>query len=338
MAQITYEDALRDAICEEMRNDPRIFIMGTDLEFMLWEGAAFREFGAERIRNTPISETGFVGAGVGAALTGMRPIVKIGCSPFLYSAMDQIVNQAAKSRYMFGGQTSVPLVISIPVAYKFALAAHHSDRPWGLFAQAPGLKIVVPASPYDAKGLMKSAIRDGNPVLFFEDLTLCAQQGEVPEADFTVPIGVADIKRAGSDVTVVAVAGAVEEALNAADQLAHDGILVEVVDVRTIVPLDRRTILASVAKTGRLVVVDPAPGMCGVAAEVAATVAEDCFDYLKAPIIRLTAPDIPIPFSPDLENLIYPTAERIIAAVRRLHTRGTATFDKVAVARRASAV
>jgi pyruvate/2-oxoglutarate/acetoin dehydrogenase E1 component len=314
MAQITYIEAVRCAVREEMRSNSRVFVMGQDVELFLLD--ARREFGAERIRNTPISEAGFVGAGIGAALTGMRPIVELGCSTFLYSAMDQVVNQAAKSRYMFGGQASVPLVIRAPVFYGMSIAAHHSDRPWGLFAQAPGLKIIVPTTPYDVKGLLKSAIRDGNPILCFEDVSLWGQQGEVPEGDYTIPIGVADIKRAGSDVTIVALAAAVHQSLAAAQKLENEGISVEVVDVRSVVPLDRRTILDSVAKTGRLIVVDPAPSTCSVAAEISAIVAEKAFEHLKGPIVRLTAPDIPVPFSPELERLMYPTVERIVSAAR----------------------
>jgi pyruvate/2-oxoglutarate/acetoin dehydrogenase E1 component len=315
MAAITYTEAIWSAIRDEMRSDSRVLMLGQDLEFDAAE--TWREFGAERVRNTPISEAGFIGAAIGAALTGMRPIVGLGCSTFLYSAMDQVINQAAKSRYMFGGQASVPLVIRAPVLYAISAAAHHSDRPWGMFAQAPGLKIIVPTTPYDAKGLMRSAIRDGNPVLFFEDGTLSERRGEVPEGDYTVPIGVADIKRDGTDVTVVALAAAVQHSLAAAEKLEDDGISVEVVDLRTVVPLDRRVILESVSKTGRLIVVDPAPRMCSVAAEVAATVAELAFERLRAPIVRLTAPDSPVPFSPDLERLMYPTEAGIIAAARR---------------------
>lgn len=320
MAEITFNDAIRDAIREEMRFDPRLFVMGQDIETMMWGGEARREFGPTRIRNTPISETGFIGAGFGAALTGLRPILELGCSTFLYSAMDQVINQAAKSRYMFGGQAHVPLVIRAPVYYGISVAAHHSDRPWGLFAQAPGLKIIVPTTPYDAKGLLKSAIRDGNPVLYFEDCNLGSLRGEVPDEDYTIPIGRADIKREGSDVTIVAIAAAVGLSLNAARELQHDGISAEVLDLRTVVPLDRQSIVDSVAKTGRLLVVDPAPGTCGVAAEVAATIAEDAFECLRAPIVRLTAPHVPVPFSPELERLMYPTVESIAAAARKVCT------------------
>jgi pyruvate dehydrogenase E1 component beta subunit len=314
---MTYSEAARTAIIEEMRRDPRVFVMGEDIETGPY-AAAVQEFGRERIRNTPICEAGFIGAGIGAALTGMRPVIEATVSTFLYSAMDQIANQAAKSRYMFGGQASVPIVIRSALYYNAGSAAHHADRPWGLFAQVPGLKIVVPATPYDAKGLLKSAIRDGNPVLCFEDYTLFGSRGEVPEGDDTIPLGVADTKRAGCDLTIVALAAAVHHSVAAAQMLESDGISVEVVDIRTVVPLDWQTILMSVSKTGRLIVVDPAPRTCSVASEVAATVAELAFHELKAPIVRLTAPDIPVPFSHELEQLMYPTAASIANAARKL--------------------
>jgi acetoin:2,6-dichlorophenolindophenol oxidoreductase subunit beta len=235
--------------------------------------------------------------------------------------MDQIVSQAAKSRYMFGGQSSVPVVIRATVMYSVSIAAHHSDRPWGLFAQVPGLSIIVPSTPYDIKGLLKSAIRGSNPVLCFEELILKGQEGEVPEHEYTVPIGVAEVKRRGTDVTIVALGAAVGTSLTVAENLEEKAVSVEVIDIRSVVPLDRTTILNSVAKTGRLIVVDPAPGMCSVASEVSATVAERAFNQLKAPILRLTAPNVPVPFSPDLEKLMYPTAESISEAVMTLVTR-----------------
>lgn len=315
MSQITYSEAAMEAILEEMRINPRVFVMGEDVQAIYL--SVMQEFGPERIRNTPICEAGFYGAGIGAALTGMRPVIEGSFSTFFYSAMDQIVNQAAKSRYMFGGQASVPIVIRGHVSYNMASAAHHSDRPWGIFAQVPGLKIIVPTTPYDVKGLLKSAIRDGNPVLCFDDFTVTGLKGEIPNGDYTIPLGLADVKRTGSDLTIVAVAGAVHLSLTAAKTLETEDISSEVIDIRTVVPLDRQTILQSVAKTGRLIVVDPAPGTCSVASEVAATVAENTFEYLKAPIVRLTAPDVPVPFSPDLERLIYPTAEGIVAAARK---------------------
>jgi pyruvate/2-oxoglutarate/acetoin dehydrogenase E1 component len=316
--KMTYLQAIVEAVREEMRTDSRVFVMGEDAQSGIYGDFGLDEFGPARIRNTPISEAGFVGAGIGAALTGMRPVVDATASTFLYCAMDQIVNQAAKSRYMFGGQATIPIVIRSCVLYGGAAAAHHSDRPWGLFAQCPGLKIVVPSTPYDAKGLMKSAIRDDNPVLWFEDTNLWGRRGPVGEGDYTIPIGQAEVKRQGSDLTIVALAGSVHLSLEAAEELEKEGIFAEVVDIRTVVPLDRPTIIESVRKTGWLIVIDPAPGMCGVASEVAATVAESAFSYLKGPIIRLTAPDLPVPFSPNLENLMFPTAERIVAAARTL--------------------
>jgi len=303
-----------------MLRNSRVIILGQDVEFQFDETIK-QELGAERIRNTPISEAAFIGAGIGAALTGMRAIVELGCCTFLYSAMDQIVNQAAKSRYMFGGQANIPLVIRMPVFSALSAAAHHSDRPWGLFAQAPGLKIIVPTTPYDIKGLLKAAIRDGNPILCFEECTFGDQCGEVPDEDYTVPIGVANVRHFGSDTTIVAVGSSVQHSLTAARLLEAEGISAEVIDIRTVVPLDRPTILESVAKTGRLVIVDPAPGTCSVASEIAATVAQELFECLKGPIVRVTAPDVPIPFSPALERLIYPTAESIAAAVQKQWNR-----------------
>ena len=315
MAQLTYVEAAWSAISAEMRADSRVFVMGQDLE--LDAAPVAKEFGTERVRNTPISEAGFIGAGLGAALTGMRPIVELGCSTFLYSAMDQVVNQAAKSRYMFGGQAHVPLLIRAPVLYGMSLAAHHSDRPWAIFSQAPGLKIIVPSTPYDVKGLLKSALHDGNPVICFDDCNLADRRGEVPDTDYAVPIGLADIKREGADITLVSLGASVHNGLAAAQRLAEEGISVEVVDLRTIVPLDRATILKSVKKTGRLIVVDPAPGMCSVASEVAATVAERAFSHLKSPVIRMTAPDVPVPFSPELEQLMFPTVDAIVTQAKR---------------------
>jgi acetoin:2,6-dichlorophenolindophenol oxidoreductase subunit beta len=323
--ETTYREAAKQAILEEMRRDERVFVMGQDVQIGPYADAV-SEFGKERIRNTPICETGFYGAGIGAALTGMRPVIEAAFSTFFYSAMDQIANQAAKSRYMFGGQASVPIVIRALVAYGVSLAAHHCDRPWGLFAQVPGLKIIVPTTPRDAKGLLKSAIRDGNPVLCFDDFTLLTSRGEVPEGDYAIPLGKAEVRRVGSDITIVALAAAVSHSLAAAQMLERDGISVEVVDIRSVVPLDRESILQSVTKTGRLVVVDAAPHTCGVAAEVAATVVENVFESLKSPVVRLTAPDVPVPFSPDLERLMYPTADEIAAAARHLcHRRGGPT-------------
>jgi pyruvate/2-oxoglutarate/acetoin dehydrogenase E1 component len=314
--QRTYLQATAQAVRDAMRADPRVFVMGEDVQSGIYGDYGHREFGTERVRNTPISEAAFFGAGIGAALTGMRPVIEATASTFLYMAMDQIVNQAAKIRYMTGGQARVPLVIRSTVLYAVGGAAHHSDRAWAMFAQCPGLRIVVPSTPYDAKGLMTAAIRDDNPVLWFDDTNLWGRRGDVPDEDYVVPLGKADIKRAGTDLTIVALAGAVQQSLLAAQQLEAERISVEVIDLRTVAPLDRETVLESVAKTGRLLAVDLAPGTCSVASEIAATVAEQAFDRLRAPVKRLTAPDVPVPFSPALEQLMYPTAQRIVEAAR----------------------
>jgi len=311
-------EAALQAVREEMRNDSRVFVMGEDVQSGLCGDYGLAEFGTERVRNTPICEAGFFGAAIGAALTGMRPVIETGASNFLYSAMDQIANQAAKSCYMFGGQSNVPIVIRSTISYTVATAAHHSDRPWGLFAQVPGLKIIVPTTPHDAKGLLKAAIRDGNPVLCFDDMTLMGKIGEVPATDYTVPLGKAEVRRLGNHLTIVALGAAVDHSLAAAEILENDAISAEVIDVRSVVPLDRRTILESIEKTGRLLAVDAAPGTCGLAAEIAAIAAQHAFRHLKGPVMRLTAPDVPVPFSPALERLMYPTVETITIAARTL--------------------
>jgi pyruvate/2-oxoglutarate/acetoin dehydrogenase E1 component len=317
VSQMTYIQAVVQAVCEEMRNDSRVFVMGEDVESTFYADAV-REFGPERVRNTPISEAGFIGAGVGAALTGLRPVIEAAFAPFLYSAMDQIVSQAAKSRYMFGGQASVPIVIQAFVAYGMAAAAHHSDRPWALFSQVPGLKIIVPSCPYDAKGLVKAAIRGGNPTLCFHDMGLFNHCADVPDTEYTVPLGSAAVRRRGSDLTIICLANSVNHSLEASTILEREGTSAEVVDLRCVVPLDRIAVLESVRKTGRLLVVDPAPLTCSVASEILATVADSAFASLKAPPVRLTAPDTPVPFSPALETLLYPTVDTVVSAARRI--------------------
>jgi pyruvate dehydrogenase E1 component beta subunit len=276
------------------------------------------EFGPERVRNTPLAEVGFVGAAVGAAAAGMRPIAELMFWMLSYIAMDQICNQAAKMRYQFGGQAKLPLVIRGLAST--GGAAQHSDSVHSMFMHVPGLKVVVPSTPYDAKGLLKTAIRDDNPVLFFEDSALSTLRGPVPEEDYTVPFGVADIKREGTDVTVVAITRMVTDALAAAEDLARDGISVEVVDPRTLVPLDKQAIIASVMKTGRLVVADEAQPTCGAAAEIAALVAEDddAFNCLDAPIQRVARKPVPVPFSPPMFRFMTPNAEDIKAAIRKI--------------------
>ena len=319
MTTISYLQAVREAQLEEMRRDERVFIMGEDVAWnMLGSTEGFvEEFGPERVRNTPITEAAFTGAAAGAAMVGMRPIVDLMLTSFMYCAMDQIISIISKSTYLYGGQASLPLTIRASMFYGGSNAAQHSDRPIAPFMASPGLKIIAPSSPYDAKGLLKAAIREDDPVISFEDGTLWTTTGEVPDEDYIVPLGQADVKREGSQVTVVAISGAVRAALAAADQLASEGVSVEVVDPRSLVPMDYDTILSSVAKTGRLVVADPSHRTCSPAAEIAATVAEDGFWSLQAPIVRVTTPDTHIPFSPPLEAQLYPGPDRIAAAVRQ---------------------
>lgn len=318
---LSYLKALTEAQREELQRDERVFIMGEDVEIGLFgtTKGLVNEFGRERIRNTPISEEAFVGAAIGAAMTGLRPIVDFTIASFVYVAMDQLISQAAKSRYMFGGQATIPVVFRAGMFYGAGNAAQHSDRPYPMFMSVPGLKVITPATPSDAKGLLKSAIRDDNPVMFFEDSTLWHMKGDVPEdPEFLVPIGVADVKRVGSDITLIAISGALPHAMAAAEELQQEGISAEVVDPRTLAPLDRATILASVEKTGRAVVVDPAHRTCSAASEIAATIAEESFGSLKAPVLRVTTPDTHIPFSPPLEKAMYPNKTKIADAARRI--------------------
>lgn len=320
MREIRFNRAVMEAMQEEMRRDDTVFIMGEDVEAGIM-GKTFGmidEFGPERIRNTPLAEAGFVGAGVGAAAAGARPIVELMFWMLSYVAMDQICNQAAKMRYMFGGQAKLPLVIRGSAAT--GAAAQHSDSVHSMFMHVPGLKIVAPSTPYDAKGLLKTAIRDDNPVLFFEASNLNALRGPVPEEEYTIPFGVADIKREGTDVTVVAISRMVHNALAAAEALAEDGISVEVVDPRTLVPMDTETIRSSVKKTGRLVVADEAQPTCGASAEIMALVVEDedTFSCLDAPIQRVARKPVPVPFSPPMERFVTPGTEDVKAAIRKV--------------------
>jgi acetoin:2,6-dichlorophenolindophenol oxidoreductase subunit beta len=320
MHKVTFLQAITEAQREEMRRDPRVFIMGEDVVCNLYgaTGGLGEEFGLERIRDTPISEAGIVGAGAGAAMVGMRPIVDVTIAPFIYPAMDQVVSIIAKSTYLYGGQAKLPLVLRANMMYNSGNAAQHSDRPYSLFMAIPGLKIIVPSNAYDMKGLLKTAIRDDDPVLCFEDATLWSSMSEVPDEDYLIPLGQADIKHKGTDVTVVAIAGAVNHALSAAHELHSVGTSVEVVDPRSLVPLDRTTILESVRRTGRLVIADPANRTCGAAAEISAIVAEEAFWDLKAPIVRVTTPDTHIPFNRSLEKPLYPSKERITRAVQHV--------------------
>jgi pyruvate/2-oxoglutarate/acetoin dehydrogenase E1 component len=315
MRELTYNEAALEAIAEEMRRDPKIFYMSTDAIPPL-----LKEFGDQRIRSTPITEAALTGMAIGAAGSGFRPIVDWRQVTFCFVAMDQIVNQAAKIHYMFGGQVTFPILYRAGVGGGTQIAAQHSQSPHSMFMNVAGLKMFLPSTPYDIKGLLKTAIRDNNPVISFESNRLMGRKGPVPEGDYTIPFGVADVKRLGNDVTVVALAWLVHEALAAAEELAKEGISVEVVDPRTLVPLDTETIRASVRKTGRLVVADEAGPTCGFAAEVAAVVTEDeaTFARLKAPVKRVCALQVPIPYSPILESAVFPDRKRIIAGIREV--------------------
>jgi pyruvate dehydrogenase E1 component beta subunit len=323
MRKITYRESLREALREEMQRDPRVFLLGEDIgrywggAFKVTEGLA-QEFGDERVRDTPISESAIVGAAVGAAITGMRPVAEIMFGDLAALAMDQICNQAAKIRYMFGGQVSCPLVVRTPFGAGVNIASHHSQSLESWFMHVPGLYVAVPSSPYDAKGLLKTAIRGSNPVFFCEHKLLYPIEGEIPEHEYLLPFGKADLKKEGADVTLVAISYMVHKALNAAALLQKEGIDVEVVDPRTLTPLDKATITGSVKKTGRLVIVSEDCRTGGVSAEIAALVAEEALDYLDAPIKRVASPDTPIPFSPPLEQFIIPNEQSIIKAVKEV--------------------
>lgn len=315
--QMSYLEALVQAQIEELDRDERVILMGEDLA-VYGGGKITARFDPTRVWSMPISETSFTGVGIGAAMTGLRPIVDLGIASFMYLASDQIINQAAKLRYMTGGQLRVPIVFRCCMYYGGSIAAQHSDRPYPLFMNVPGLKIVSPSSPADIKGLLKSAVRDDDPVMIFEDTKLWPLKGLVPtDPDHLIPIGKAEIKQPGEDVTLVAIAGAMRPVLDAAKSLAEQGVSVEVIDPRTLKPLDIESILRSVAKTGRLVLVENAHRLCGVTAEIAATVAECGFEYLRKPIQRLTAPDVHVAFSPVLEEQMYPARDQIIAAVMK---------------------
>jgi len=323
MAKMTYRDALREALREEMRRDPSVFLLGEDIgrywggAFKVTDGLA-EEFGDERVRDTPISESAIIGTAVGAAITGMRPVAEIMFGDLTALAMDQIANQAAKIRYMFGGQAKCPLVIRTPFGAGVNIASHHSQSLEAWFMHVPGLFVAAPSTPYDAKGLLKSAIRGNNPVFFCEHKLLYPVEGEIPKEEYTVPFGVAEVKMEGSDATIVATSYMVHKALEASKALEKEGISVEVVDPRTLTPLDKQAIVKSVRKTGRLIVVSEDCKTAGVSAEIAAVVAEEALDYLDAPIKRLAEPDTPIPFSPSLEQYVIPNEKAIVKAVKEV--------------------
>ncbi|MEM3507242.1 MAG: alpha-ketoacid dehydrogenase subunit beta [Candidatus Bathyarchaeia archaeon] len=322
--EITFLEALREALFEEMERDETVFLMGEDLQH--WGGpwgvvkGFLERFGPERVRDTPISESAFVGAAITAAATGLRPIVEVMFSDFLGVCMDQVINQAAKFRYMFGGQAKVPLVIRTTIGASGSSAAQHSQCLYSIFMHMPGLKCVIPSTPYDAKGLLKTAIRDDDPVMFFEHKLLYQIKGMVPKEEYLIPFGKADIKREGDDVTVVATAFMVHKALKVAEELEKDGISVEVIDPRTIVPLDKDSIIKSVKKTGRLIVVDEDYERCGFASEIMAIVSSEAFDFLDAPLKRVSTPNVPIPYSPILEKEIIPNEQLIKEAIKSVLT------------------
>jgi pyruvate/2-oxoglutarate/acetoin dehydrogenase E1 component len=323
MREITYAEAIREALRQEMQRDERVFLMGEDIGVY---GGAFgvtvgllEEFGEERVRDTPISEAIIAGAAAGAGMTGMRPVAEIMFMDFTTIAMEQIVNQAAKTRYMFGGEAEVPMVLRTPAGSGTGAAAQHSQSLEAWFVHSPGLKVVMPSTPYDAKGLLISAIRDGNPVIFVEQKLLYRQKGPVPEELYSVPLSVAEVKREGRDLTIVATGVMVSRSLAAAEQLAQEDIEAEVVDPRTLKPYDAQTIVDSVIKTGRVLVVNEGYKTCGFAAEISAMISEGpAFLYLNAPIRRLAGLDIPIPYNRTLEHNAVPQEEDIIAAARQL--------------------
>jgi pyruvate dehydrogenase E1 component beta subunit len=323
--ELTLGEAVREAIAEEMRRDPRVCIMGEDVAeagtpFKVLSGLV-EEFGKERVRDTPISEAGFTGVAVGTAMTGLRPVVDIMFGDFLTLTMDQMVNQAAKVHYMSGGAWKVPMVLRATLGASRRSAAQHSQSLHAWFSHVPGLKVVLPSTPYDAKGLMKTAIRDDNPVLFFEDKMMFKLKGPVPIEEYTIPFGVADIKRAGAGITIVATSSMVQVALRAATLLEEIGISAEVIDPRTTWPLDEKTLIDSVKKTSRAIVVDEGYERYGVTAEIASVITNGAFYHLDAPVKRIGAMHVPIPFSPPLEDATIPTEQAVFNAAREMCKR-----------------
>lgn len=322
MRTLLFRDAIAEALGQEMERDETVFLLGEDIaqfggSFNTSTGL-FKKFGKERVRNTPIAEQGIVGAALGAALMGLRPVAEVMFIDFTTVAMDQIVNQVAKVRYMFGGKARTALVIRTQGGAGRSSAAQHAQSLEAWFVHVPGLKVVMPSTPYDAKGLLISAIRDPDPVLFIEHKMLYLMEGPVPEESYAIPLGTAEVKRAGSDVTIVATSSMVRKSLAAADALAKEGIECEIVDPRTLFPLDKKTILDSVRKTGRLLITHEAVQRCGWGAELAAIAAGEAFDHLDAPIERVCGRESPVPYSPILENYVIPNADDVAAGVRHL--------------------
>lgn len=326
--------AINEAMKLAMRKDQDVILLGEDVagganvdhlqDDEAWGGVLgvtkglVQEFGRERIIDTPISEAGYIGAAMAAAATGLRPIAELMFNDFIGTCLDQVMNQGAKFRYMFGGKAQVPVTIRTTHGAGFRAAAQHSQSLYALFTSIPGIKVVVPSTPYDAKGLLLAAIEDNDPVVFFEDKTLYNMTGDVPEDYYTIPLGKADVKRAGTDLTIVAIGKQVHTAIQAAEHLAQKGLEVEIIDPRSLSPLDEETILSSVEKTNRLLVIDEANPRCSIATDIAALVADKGFDHLDAPIKRVTAPHTPVPFSPPLEDIYLPTPEKVIAAVSEM--------------------
>lgn len=320
--ELTFGKAIREALAEELRRDPRVFVIGEDVAeagtpFKVLSGLV-DEFGPERVIDSPISEAGITGLAVGAAMTGMRPVVDIMFGDFITLTMDQMANQAAKVHYMSGGKLRVPMVMRTTIGATRRSAAQHSQSLHVWFSHVPGLKVVIPSTPYDAKGLLKTAIRDDSPVAFFEDKLMYNLTGPVPAQEYTIPFGVADIKREGTDITIVATSSMVQVALGAAELLDNAGISAEVIDPRTTVPLDTRTLIESAKKTSRAIVVDEGYERYGVTAEIASIIADGAFYYLDAPVKRMGAMDVPVPFSPVLEDLTVPTEASVAEMAKTL--------------------
>ena len=324
MRKIMYAEALNEAIKEEMTRDEAVYYMGEDVRASIYGASKdlFDMYGEKRVWDTPLSENGFFGAAIGSSLVGMRPIVET-LTSFMWVAMDQLVSQAAKMKYMFGGQATLPVTFRAVMYYGGNSAAHHSDRSYPMFMNMPGFKIIVPSTPEDAKGLLKTSVRDNDPCIIFEDGNLGGLRGDVPDNDeleggeLLIPFGIANVMKEGTDCTVVAIAASVGEAMKAAQQMEKEGVSVEVIDPRTLVPLDKKTILNSVSKTGRVVLVDPAHKVCSAASEIASIISEEGFWDLQAPIIKVASEQVHIPFSPALEPLVYPNTEKIVNAIKK---------------------
>ncbi|MEI2760497.1 MAG: pyruvate dehydrogenase complex E1 component subunit beta [Bacteroidia bacterium] len=322
MREIQFREALREALSEEMRRDPNVFLMGE--EVAQYNGAykvsqgMLDEFGAKRVIDTPIAELGFAGIGVGAAMNGLRPVIEFMTFNFSLVAIDQVINAAAKMKSMSGGQYGVPIVFRGPTASAGMLSSQHSQAFESWYANCPGLKVIVPSNPKDAKGLLKAAIRDDDPVIFMESEQMYGDKGEVPEGEYLMPIGVADIKRAGNDVTIVSFGKIIKTAYKAAEELAKENIDVEIIDLRTVRPIDYATVIASVKKTNRMVIVEESWPLANIATEVAFKVQREAFDYLDAPVLRVTGGDVPLPYAPTLIDAYLPNPERIIKAVKKV--------------------